>query len=59
MAVKKHVCRVCGCSLNKRNRSLDSCLCKICFDVDMAKLKAEDMTEDAMTDEERLTDFLG
>lgn len=59
MVVRSKMCRVCGSSLNKSNRSFDSCLCKACFKADMAKLKAEDLAEDSMTNEERLADFLG
>lgn len=59
MAVKSKVCSVCGCLLTKDNKSPDSCLCKRCFDKDMAELETEDLAEDSLTDEERLADFLG
>ena len=42
------VCSGCGCVLTKDNKSFDSCLCKTCFDVDMAELEAEDIEEDSM-----------
>jgi hypothetical protein len=53
------VCFGCGCVLTKDNKSFDSCLCKTCFDVDMAELVDEDMREDSMTDAERLAEFIG
>jgi len=59
MVVKSKVCCVCGCSLNKDNKSPDSRLCKRCFDKDMAELEAEDLAEDSLSDSERLADFLG
>lgn len=52
-------CARCGCQLTNGNRSFDSRLCKVCFDVEVAEVSSEDMYEDSLTDSERLAKFLG
>ena len=53
------VCCRCGCHLTKHNRSSDSHLCRLCFNIEMAEIEAHDIAQDSMTDDERLADFLG
>ena len=59
VASKVVACSCCGCVLTDVNRSFEPCLCKTCFDAEMAEIAAKDELEDSMTEAERLAEFLG